>query len=110
MPLPARLVLLGAAVVVDGEQHRAALLRRGAEVDGGLAAVAADLEQRPVDASTTGRGVVQREPFVGRHEAPCRLGGAAEPGVHFLAVYQLSTWTMVSRSMRGPGLKSVPLV
>ena len=46
MPLPARLVLLRAAVVVEGEQHRAALAGGGAEVDRRLAAVAADLEHR----------------------------------------------------------------
>jgi len=44
--LPARLVLLRAAVVVHREQHGAGLGRRGAEVDRGLAAVGADLEER----------------------------------------------------------------
>ncbi len=59
---------------------------------------------------TLGCGVVEREPFVRRHEAACRLGGAAEAVVHVGAAYQLSTWTIVSRSMRGAGLKSVPFV
>ena len=45
--LPAGLVLLGAAVVVDGEQHRPALAGGGAEVDRRLAAPAADLDERP---------------------------------------------------------------
>ena len=44
--LPPGLVLLRAAVMVDGEQHRARRARRRAEVHGRLPAVRADLEQR----------------------------------------------------------------
>ena len=46
--LPAGLVLLRAAVVVDGEDRAADLAGGGAEVDRGLAAVGADLERRAV--------------------------------------------------------------
>ena len=42
--LPARLVFLGAVVVVDGVQHAAGLLGRGAEHHRRLAAVGADLD------------------------------------------------------------------
>ena len=66
--LPARLVLLRPAVVVDGVQHRPAGARRRAQVDRRLPAVRADLEQRPERGGLeTGR--VQRETFVVGHEA-----------------------------------------
>ena len=72
--LPAGLVLLRAAVVVDGE-HRAAHLARGrAEVDRRLAAVGPDLERRPVGEPLP-RPAVQQQPLVLGHEP---LGG---PGV-----------------------------
>ena len=44
--LPASLVLLAAVVVIERVQHRVRGLRRGAEVDRGLAAPRADLEPR----------------------------------------------------------------
>ena len=81
VPLPTGLVLLGPAVVVDREQDGVAVLRGGAEVDGRLAAVAADLEHRAVDRDAGGR-VVEREPFVRRHEAAGCFGGDAEAFVH----------------------------
>src|SRR4051794_34533260 len=70
---PTGLVLLGAAVVVDGEQHGAGGSGRGAQVDGRLAAVGADFEQR-AEAGGASRltGLVQRHAFVLGHEA---LGG-----------------------------------
>ena len=67
--LPAGLVLLRAAVVVDGEQHRARRARRRAEVHRRLAAVRADLEQRSDARRRRAPAVVQREPFVVGHEA-----------------------------------------
>ena len=48
VPLPARLVLLRAAVVVDGEQHPTELAGRGPDVHGRLPAVGAHLEERPI--------------------------------------------------------------
>ena len=81
VPLPARLVLLGAPVVVDGEQHAAELPRRGAEVHRRLAAVGAHLEQRAVDRHRRGR-FVEREPLVRRHEAAGRLRVAPQLRVH----------------------------
>ena len=44
MVLPAGLVLFGSVMVVDGVEHAAALLRRGAEQQRRLAAVGADLD------------------------------------------------------------------
>ena len=44
--VPAGLVLLGAAVVIDGEQHGVALTCGSTEVHGRLPAVRPDLEQR----------------------------------------------------------------
>jgi hypothetical protein len=73
VPLPAGLVLLGPTMVVDREQDRVATLRRGAEVDRRLAAIAPDLEHRAADREG-GRCVVQREPFVRGHEAACDFG------------------------------------
>ena len=69
--LPAGLVLLRAAVVVDGEDRAADLAGRRAEVDRGLAAVGADLERRAVGESLAGVAV-QQQPLVLGHEA---LGG-----------------------------------
>ena len=72
--LPARLVLLGAAVVVDGEHDAADLAGRGAEIDGGLAAVAADLEHRADREPLTGEAM-EGQPLVVGHEA---AGGARQ--------------------------------
>ena len=66
--LPAGLVLLRAAVVVDGEDGAAHLAGRRAEVDRGLAAVGADLERRPVGQPLAGVAVQQQALVVG-HEA-----------------------------------------
>lgn len=65
---PAGLVLLRATMVVDGVEHAATLASRGTQVDGRLAAVRADLEQRPVRGGLATR-VVQRPAFVVGHEA-----------------------------------------
>ena len=73
--LPAGLVFLGAAVVVDGDDQLAGGAGRGGEVDGGLAAVAADLEYRAA-AGVLGGGVEQGQAFGGRHEAGGGFGGA----------------------------------
>jgi hypothetical protein len=81
VPLPAGLVLLRAPVVVDREQHPAPLPGGGAQVHAGLAAVAADLEQRAVDRHRGGR-LVEGEALVRRHEAAGGLGGGPQPGVH----------------------------
>jgi hypothetical protein len=61
------LVLLGAVVVVDRVEHAGGLLGRGAQQQGGLAAVRADLDaDAAVEVSQ--RGLVQRPALVGRHE------------------------------------------
>ena len=74
--LPAGLVLLRAAVVVDGEDGPAHLAGRGAEVDRGLAAVGADLERRAVREPLAGPAV-QQQPLVLGHE-PLRVEGVLE--------------------------------
>ncbi len=74
--LPAGLVLLRAAVVVDGEHGAADLARGRAEVDRGLAAVGADLEDRAAGESLTGQAV-QQQALVLRHE-PLRVAGVLE--------------------------------
>jgi hypothetical protein len=61
-------VFLGTAVVVDGDDQLAGGAGRGGEVDGGLAAVAADLEHRTA-AGVPGGGVEQGQALGGRHEA-----------------------------------------
>ena len=103
VPLPPGLVLLGASVVVDGEQHPAELASRGAEVHRRLAAVGAHLEERAVDRHGR-RRLVERQSLVRRHEAARGLRVAQELRVD----HQVSWWMMRSRSRRGPGLKSVP--
>ena len=79
--LPPGLVLLRPAVVVDGEQHGAARPSGGAEVDRRLAAVRADLEQRP-DAAAVEPGVVQREALVVGHEPDRGAGVLQQHRVH----------------------------
>ena len=66
--LPAGLVLLRTAMMVDGEQNRARVSRRGTQVHGRLPAIGTDLQQR-TDAARAARRGVQRQPFVVRHEA-----------------------------------------
>ena len=74
VPLPAGLVLLRPAVVVDGEHHGAGLTGGGAEPDRRAPAVRADLDERCAGHGRGGgeRGGVQRVALVGRHEP---LGG-----------------------------------
>ena len=69
--LPAGLVLLRAAVVVEGEDGAVGGLCRGAEVDRRLAAVGPDLQGRPAARCAT-RGRVEEGTLVLGHEA---LGG-----------------------------------
>ena len=71
VPLPAGLVLLGPAVVVDGEHDGARGPGRGAEPDRRAAAVGPDLDDRGTrDGSRGGDGGgVQGVALVGRHEA-----------------------------------------
>ena len=78
--LPAGLVLLGAAVVVDGDHLPAGLPRRGGQVERRLAHPAADLEQRPGDGDRAGR-LVQGAALVVGHEARARPGAAARRSV-----------------------------
>jgi hypothetical protein len=73
--LPAGLVLLRAAVVVDRQHDLPGLGGRSRQVDGGLAAVRADLHDR-TDLGVCGGGGEQRRAFRRRHEAPRRLGEA----------------------------------
>jgi hypothetical protein len=73
--LPAGLVFLRAAVVVDGDDHLPGGAGRGGEVDGGLAAVAADLQDRPAT-TVCGGGVGQGQAFGPGHEPGRGLGGA----------------------------------
>src|SRR5690606_36200920 len=105
VPLPARLVLLRPAVVVDGEEHPAELAGGGADPHRRLPAVGAHLEEGPVDGHRLGR-LVERLALVGRHEPPGRLRVPPELGVD----HHPSWWMMASRSRRAPGLKSVPIV
>ena len=106
VPLPPRLVLLRAAVVVDGEQHppaRPGPRRRG---------------RRPTCRSTTRpRGTARRpstdaaascsaNPSSGGMNPRAASAAARSPAVH----HQPSTWSTVSTGSRGAGLKSVPFV
>ena len=68
MVLPARLVLLGAVVVVDGEQQHPGIGGGRAEVHARLAAVGADLEQRQPGAGRLGTGALEGEALVVGHE------------------------------------------
>ena len=91
--LPPGLVLLRAAVVVDGEDGAADLAGGGAEVDRGLAAVGADLERRAVRQPLAGVAVQQQALVLG-HEA-LRVAGVLEQvvthhGVHASRVSRCS--------------------
>ena len=79
MVLPTGLVLFGSVVVVDGVDHSAALLRRGAEQQRRLAAVGADLHADAV-AQIADRGVVERATFVCGHEAGDLIGEREQSG------------------------------
>ena len=79
--LPPGLVLLGSAVMIDGEEHRARGARRRAEIDGRLPAVRADLEQR-TDPAAVDPGRVQRQPFVIGHEALGPARDFEQFGIH----------------------------
>ena len=79
--LPAGLVLLGAAVVVDGDDLAAGLPGGGGQVQRRLAHPAADLEQRPGDGDGAGR-LVQGAALVVGHEAGGGRGGGEEVGAH----------------------------
>ena len=81
MVLPARLILVGAAVMVDGEQHGAALARGGSEVHRRLAAIRPDLEQRS-DSSRVERCRMQRKAFVVWHEADRAMRVIEQRRVH----------------------------
>ena len=65
---PARLDLLGAAVVVDGDDHRPGLPGGRTEVDGRFAAVGADLADG-TDLPVAAGGLEQGQTLVGRHES-----------------------------------------
>jgi len=79
--LPACLVLLGAAVMVQREHDAVSLARGGAEVDRGLAAVGADLEDRP-GREPFPRGAVQQEALLVGHEPLRRQGVRVQVGRH----------------------------
>jgi len=82
--LPACLVLLRAPVVVDGQEHRAAVPGRGAQVHGGFAAVGPDLEERTkAGAGCRHPGPIERRSLVVRHEALDRPGVGEELGLHY---------------------------
>ena len=82
--LPARLVLLRAAVVVDGEQCRAGGLGRGTEIHRRLAAPGADLDEgrgrgrREAGLAGAQGGGEQRLAFVVGHEPPGLTGRLEE--------------------------------
>ena len=79
--LPAGLVLLGPAVVVDGDHDLAGGAGRRGEVDRGLAAVAADLQDRPE--GRVGGGRFEQGPALGRgHEAGGGVGRADQVASH----------------------------
>jgi hypothetical protein len=63
-----RLVLFGAAVVVDGEEHAVGFQRGRAKVNGRLPTVGPDLEQRPPVRDGQCR-LVKRQPFNIGHES-----------------------------------------
>ena len=78
--LPAGLVLLRAAMVVDGEDDRAGLARRGGEPDRRAPAVRADLDERGAGnrCGSGQSGGVQGITLVRRHE-PLRRQGEVAP-------------------------------
>jgi hypothetical protein len=104
---PARLVLLGAPVVIDGEQDDARPLGSVAEPDRRATAVRADFEHRHARQRRTGgdRCVPQRITLVGGHEA---LGGERQSSA--LGRHHVSQWMIESGSGRSARLKSVPTV
>ncbi len=79
VPLPARLVLFGAVVMIDRVQH--AVGRRGGrtEQDRRLAAVGTDLDGHPAVQVADGR-VVQRLSLVRRHETHHLVGQFEQSG------------------------------
>src|SRR6202043_3562424 len=79
--LPAGLVFLGAAVVVDGDDELAGGAGRGGQVDGGFAAVGADLQDR-ADGRIPAGGVEQGQTFRGRHETRDGFRGSHQLRVH----------------------------
>ena len=105
--LPPGLVLLGAAVVVDGEQYDTCPFGGVAEPDGGTSAVRTDLEHRGAGHldRCSHRGIVQRVTLVGGHEP---LGGERDRAP--LGRHHVSQWMIVSGSGRMARLKSVPMV
>jgi hypothetical protein len=79
--LPARLVLLRAVVMVHGDHRLAFVAGGGGQVDGGLAAVRADLEHWAFCGVAGGRGE-QGQALVGGHEAGGGFGCFAQLRVH----------------------------
>jgi hypothetical protein len=75
--LPSRLDLLRAPVVVDGDDHGPGLPGRRAEVDGGLAAVGADLADGTARAVIPGH-LEQGQALLRRHETLGVLGGSQQ--------------------------------
>ena len=78
---PPGLVFLGAAVVVHGNDDRAALHGGRSEVDRGLAEVRADLDERAKHGVPLRRGV-EGHALVRRHEPRRRLGRRAKHRIH----------------------------
>lgn len=74
VPLPAGLVLLRAPMVIDAEQQRVGVSGDRSEIEGRLAAVATDLEQRPERGIRRRGGTPQGNALIGRHEPPGGLG------------------------------------
>ncbi len=113
--LPTGLVLLRAAMMIDGEQHGAGALGDVAEPDRRAAAVRTDLQHRQPGTrlGRRHRRRPQRVAFVGGHE-PLRgqrdvAAVAGETAVGRVR-HHVSQWMIVSGSGRIAGLKSVPIV
>ena len=109
--LPARLVLFGAAVVVDAEKQRGNMQRGGAEVDRRFAAIGTHLKYR---AFRTNRrsGVVEGQTFVVGHETLRRASNFQDAWFDHLCFF--GTFVVVGRTTgfdeRGVQTRVLPTV
>ena len=96
-------------VMVDGEQHGAALARRRTQPHGGATAVRADLQERETwhGATCIDRRIEQRITLVRWHESLRSERVCAQRGIE---AHHWSQWMMLSAAGRAAGRKSVPLV
>lgn len=87
--LPARLVLFRSVVMVDRVEHTGGLHRRGAQHQGGLAAVGADLN---TDAAVevAQRSFVECAALVFGHETGHPLGEGEQPPARIVIAHRLN--------------------